>query len=130
MFLTATSLLWRKLCSAATACTGGRRHHCYCVDPISGAAYEQVSKVDPSTPEVDAKAQLVDKIKRFVDEKIVFANSMVVTNAVTKIEAGDVILTYGFSSVVFNIMLRAHKACPPCASHCLPMSFMLLLMLC
>ena len=74
----------------------------------------QVSKVDPSTPEADAKQALVDKIKHFVDEKIVFANNLVVSNAVTKVEDGDVILTYAFSSVIFNIMLRAHKVgCPP-----------------
>ncbi|KAK9787471.1 hypothetical protein WJX73_001396 [Symbiochloris irregularis] len=70
----------------------------------------QVSKVDPSTPEAEAKQTLLDKVERFIEEKIVFASREVVANAATKVENGDVILTYAHSAVIFDLLLHAHKA--------------------
>ncbi|KAL3143575.1 hypothetical protein ABBQ38_002372 [Trebouxia sp. C0009 RCD-2024] len=69
----------------------------------------QVSKIDPAAHESDAKQELVDKINTYIQEKIVFADNVLVTNAVAKVYTDDVILTYGFSSVVFNVLLRAKK---------------------
>lgn len=74
----------------------------------------QVSKIDPAAHESDAKHELVDKIDTYIQEKIVFADNVLVTNAVAKVYTDDVILTYGFSSVVFNVLLRAKKVCKPC----------------
>lgn len=71
----------------------------------------QISKIDPSAHESDAKEELVDKIGTYIQEKIVFADNVLVTNAVAKVYDEDVILTYAFSSVVFNVLLRAHKVC-------------------
>ena len=71
----------------------------------------QVSKIDPAAHESDAKQELVDKINTYIQEKIVFADNVLVTNAVAKVYTDDVILTYGFSSVVFNVLLRAKKVC-------------------
>ena len=45
-----------------------------------------------------------------------FADEQLVANAVAKIDDGDVILTYACSSVVFDILLRAHRV-----SACLPL---------
>lgn len=42
-------------------------------------------------------------------EKIVFADDMLVGNAVAKIDNGDVILTYAYSTVVFDILVKAHQ---------------------
>lgn len=72
---------------------------------------DQVSKIDPAAHESDAKQELVDKINTYIQEKIVFADNVLVTNAVAKVYSDDVILTYGFSSVVFNVLLRAKKVC-------------------
>ena len=69
----------------------------------------QVSKIDPAAHESDAKHELVDKINTYIQEKIVFADNVLVTNAVAKVYTDDIILTYGFSSVVFNVLLRAKK---------------------
>lgn len=77
--------------------------------------YVQVSKIDPAAHESDAKQELVDKINTYIQEKIVFADNVLVTNAVAKVYTDDVILTYGFSSVVFNVLLRAKKVCTPWA---------------
>lgn len=73
--------------------------------------FPQVSKIDPAAHESDAKQELVDKINTYIQEKIVFADNVLVTNAVAKLYTDDVILTYGFSSVVFNVLLRAKKVC-------------------
>lgn len=69
----------------------------------------QISKIDPTAHESDAKEELVEKIDTYIQEKIVFADNVLVTNAVAKVYDQDVILTYAFSSVVFNVLLRAHK---------------------
>jgi len=54
----------------------------------------------------------VEKINTYIQEKIVFADNVLVTNAVAKVYDDDVILTYSFSSVIFNILLRAKKVGP------------------
>jgi len=46
-----------------------------------------------------------------VQEKIVFAGNMLVRNAVAKIDDGDIILTYGYSSIIFSIFVQAQKVC-------------------
>ena len=50
-----------------------------------------------------------------MQEKIVFADDMLVKNAVAKIDDGDVILTYGYSSTVFAIFMQAQqvRSLPP-----------------
>ena len=79
----------------------------------------QISKIDPAAHESDAKEELVDKINTYIQEKIVFADSILVTNAVAKVYNDDVILTYGFSSVIFNILLRASKVSISCNANAL-----------
>ncbi len=51
----------------------------------------------------------IQVISLCMQEKIVFADDMLVANAITKIEDGDVILTYASSSVVFDILVKAHQ---------------------
>ena len=45
-------------------------------------------------------------------EKIVVADEVLVRKAVEKISDGDVILTYASSSVVYSILVAAHKVRP------------------
>lgn len=79
----------------------------------------QVSKVDPSMPQDDAKAMLIQKLETFVQEKIVFAGDVLVSIAATKVEDGDVILTYGFSTTVYGLLLRAAlKVRAPVSTSC------------
>jgi translation initiation factor 2B subunit (eIF-2B alpha/beta/delta family) len=44
-----------------------------------------------------------------IQEKIVFADDMLVSNAVAKILDEDVLMTYAASSVVYDILVAAHK---------------------
>lgn len=69
----------------------------------------QVSKVDPTMPQDEAKAMLVQKLDTFIQEKIIFARDVLVALAATKVEDGDTVLTYGFSTTVYGLLLKAHK---------------------
>ncbi|EPS62180.1 hypothetical protein M569_12613, partial [Genlisea aurea] len=59
--------------------------------------------------ESEAKENLVSDIDRFISEKIILADRVIVTHAVTKIRDGDVLLTFSTSSAVEMIFLHAHE---------------------
>ena len=65
--------------------------------------------MDPTTPQEEAKKALLAKLDTYVDEKILFAGSMVVANAASKIEDGDIVLTYAHSSVILRILQAARE---------------------
>ena len=69
----------------------------------------QVSHISASTPQEDAKLLLLDEIDTFIQEKITYADEQVARTAQTKVEGGDVILTFAFSSAVLNTLLAAKK---------------------
>ncbi|CAI6341180.1 unnamed protein product [Periconia digitata] len=69
-----------------------------------------IVKTDPSTPEIDAKRDLLDEIDMFIRERVTAADKLIRELAVTKILPGDVILTYASSSIVEQTLLEAHNA--------------------
>ncbi|XVE71968.1 hypothetical protein DITRI_Ditri11bG0000700 [Diplodiscus trichospermus] len=69
----------------------------------------RIAKLTLSLSEPDAKAALMLDIDRFINEKIILADKVIVKHAVTKIQDGDVLLTYGASSAVEMILLHAHE---------------------
>ncbi|KFK36052.1 hypothetical protein AALP_AA4G071600 [Arabis alpina] len=69
----------------------------------------QISKLPQNLSESEAKDLLCSDIGRFIDEKILLADKVIVQHAVTKIRDGEVILTYGSSCVVEMILLYAHE---------------------
>mmetsp|Transcript_2414 Transcript_2414/g.6064 ORF Transcript_2414/g.6064 Transcript_2414/m.6064 type:complete len:287 (-) Transcript_2414:248-1108(-) len=68
-----------------------------------------VQHLDPGLPEERAKAILTDTIDNFIMEKIVYADKALVSHAVTKINDGDVVMTYAYSHVVLETLLTAHR---------------------
>jgi translation initiation factor eIF-2B subunit delta len=68
-----------------------------------------IIKIDPSTPEADAKRDLVNEIDDFIRERVTAADKLIAENGYKKIERGDVILTYASSSIVEKTLVRAHK---------------------
>ncbi|KAK9814224.1 hypothetical protein WJX72_002536 [[Myrmecia] bisecta] len=70
----------------------------------------QVGKLDIALPESEAKEHLIGIIDTYIQEKILFADDILVQNAVQKVYNDDVILTYAFSSVVLNILVQAWQA--------------------
>ncbi|ORY19550.1 hypothetical protein BCR34DRAFT_659720 [Clohesyomyces aquaticus] len=69
-----------------------------------------IIKIDPSTPEAQAKRDLLSEIDNFILQRITAADELIAETAAKKIEEGDVILTYASSSIVEKTLLRAHNA--------------------
>ncbi|KAL9546024.1 hypothetical protein MBANPS3_006859 [Mucor bainieri] len=63
--------------------------------------------VHPPVADEDARQMLQNQIARFIRERITMADELIAHNALTKIEDGDVILTFAKSSVVERIFLEA-----------------------
>ncbi|KAJ4290213.1 hypothetical protein N0V90_010428 [Kalmusia sp. IMI 367209] len=72
-----------------------------------------IIKIDPSTPEIEAKRDLIEEIDMFIRERVTAAQKLIRDQATTKILPGDVILTYASSSIVEQTLLQAHKAGVP-----------------
>ena len=72
-----------------------------------------IVKTDPSTPESDAKRELLDEIDMFIRERVTAADKLIRDIAVTKILPGDVVLTYAASSIVEQTFLQAHASGVP-----------------
>lgn len=71
---------------------------------------DKIIKIDPSTPESEAKNDLICEIDDFIRDRVTVADKLIIEHAKEKIEAGDVILTYASSSIVEKILLQSHKA--------------------
>ncbi|XP_073006106.1 uncharacterized protein [Typha latifolia] len=69
----------------------------------------RIAKLPHTLSESEAKSCLQSDIDRFIAEKIVLADKVIVRHAVTKIRDGDVLLTYASSSVVEMILTYAHE---------------------
>ncbi|OIV97189.1 hypothetical protein TanjilG_28940 [Lupinus angustifolius] len=68
----------------------------------------RIAKLALNLSESEAKAALCSDIDRFINEKIILADKVIVEHAATKVRDGDVLLTYGSSCVVEMILLYAH----------------------
>ncbi|KAF2011369.1 IF-2B-domain-containing protein [Aaosphaeria arxii CBS 175.79] len=69
-----------------------------------------IIKIDPSTPEAEAKRDLISEIDDFIRDRVTAADKLIIDHAVKKIENGDVILTYASSSIVEKTLVHTHKA--------------------
>ncbi|KAH9722511.1 nagb/rpia/coa transferase-like superfamily protein [Citrus sinensis] len=69
----------------------------------------RIAKLPLTLSETEAKAALCNDIDRFINEKIILADKVIVRHAATKVRDGDVLLTYGSSCVVEMILLYAHE---------------------
>ncbi|XP_047330173.1 translation initiation factor eIF-2B subunit delta-like isoform X2 [Impatiens glandulifera] len=68
----------------------------------------RIAKLSSTLSESEAKATLQSDINNFISEKIILADKVIVSHAVTKIRDGDVLLTYGSSSAVEMLFVHAH----------------------
>ncbi|KAI3504730.1 hypothetical protein L1887_26414 [Cichorium endivia] len=69
----------------------------------------RITKIPLTQTESEAKTSLCSDIDRYINEKILLADKVIVGHAVTKIRDGDVLLTYGSSSLIEMILLHAHE---------------------
>ncbi|XP_073245771.1 translation initiation factor eIF2B subunit delta-like isoform X1 [Porites lutea] len=71
----------------------------------------QITHSPPDMPEEQAKGNLIKSIDKFIQERIILAGVAISeTYARTKINDGDVILTYACSSLVLKVLKDAHSA--------------------
>ncbi|KAH8599697.1 hypothetical protein B0O99DRAFT_682062 [Bisporella sp. PMI_857] len=59
----------------------------------------EISKVDIDIPDSESKASLCDSIDIYIRDRVTVADQIIVKDAAEKIKDGDVILTYGKSSL-------------------------------
>ncbi|CAH8277442.1 unnamed protein product [Arabidopsis lyrata] len=69
----------------------------------------RIAKLPITLSESEAKAALQSDIERFINDKIIGADTVIVKHAVTKIRDGDVLLTYGSPTAVEMVLLHAHE---------------------
>ncbi|ESQ47186.1 hypothetical protein EUTSA_v10027687mg [Eutrema salsugineum] len=69
----------------------------------------RIAKLPITLAEYEAKAALQSDIERFINEKIIMADNVIVKHAVSKIRDGDVLLTYGAATAVEMVLLHAHE---------------------
>lgn len=67
---------------------------------------QEISLIDPSTPDHEAKLDLCEKIGLFAKEKIELADQLIIENASNQIEDGSTIVTYGSSKVLTDLILH------------------------
>jgi len=70
---------------------------------------KQIVTIDPSVPDEEAKPELLSAIDAFIKERVTAADELIAQTAASKIQDGDVILTYAKSSIVLKSILRAHQ---------------------
>ncbi|KAL9109858.1 MAG: hypothetical protein Q9227_005561 [Pyrenula ochraceoflavens] len=69
-----------------------------------------ISRIDPSLPESTAKSDLLQRIDNVIRERITVADTAISRDAGSKIRDGEVIMTYGKSSIVEKTFLEAHRS--------------------
>ncbi|XP_014498112.1 translation initiation factor eIF-2B subunit delta [Vigna radiata var. radiata] len=69
----------------------------------------RIAKLPLTMSESESKTSLQSDVERFINEKILLADKVIVKHAITKIRDGDVLLTYGSSSAVEMVLLHAHE---------------------
>lgn len=67
---------------------------------------QEISLIDPSTPDQEAKKDLCEKIGQFAREKIELADQLIIDNASNHIENSTRIVTYGSSKVLTELLLH------------------------
>ncbi|XP_034193992.2 eukaryotic translation initiation factor 2B subunit delta isoform X2 [Osmia lignaria lignaria] len=70
----------------------------------------QMTQLSAALSDIDAKNKLINAIDTYILEQIQLADKAISITIQTKISNGDVILTYGYSSLIHKILLDAHTA--------------------
>ncbi|XP_053977269.1 translation initiation factor eIF-2B subunit delta [Hylaeus volcanicus] len=70
----------------------------------------QMTQFSSVSSDADAKSKLSSGIDTYIQEQIQLADKAISITIQTKISNGDVILTYGYSSLIHKILLDAHIA--------------------
>ncbi|CCU98611.1 unnamed protein product [Malassezia sympodialis ATCC 42132] len=69
----------------------------------------EISVVEASLSEEDAKEHLLGRIEHFIRDRIVYAAKVIQSHAAAKIHDGEVVMTYAHSSVIEGTLLQAFR---------------------
>jgi translation initiation factor eIF-2B subunit delta len=69
----------------------------------------KIASLPLTMSEQEAKATLTDAIDSYIQEKVVFAHTVIADVANRKIYPGETVLTYGYSDVIEEMLKRAHS---------------------
>ena len=70
---------------------------------------KQINELDPDLPHEKARDKLLRSIEQFVIDRIVDCDVGIVQSAADKVVQNDVILTYGHSHLVENLLKKCHS---------------------
>lgn len=70
---------------------------------------QEISLISIDTSDVEARAELVEKIDMFVREKIDLSDKVIIQSASAHIQNGSTVLTYGSSKVLKELFIHNHK---------------------
>lgn len=70
----------------------------------------RISQLAPECTELQAKQTILEYLDHFISHRLEAVDPLIVQNGLRKIERGDVILTFGRSQVVRDLLLAAHAA--------------------
>lgn len=85
------------------------RPHAIAMDNAIRSVKHKINSIDPATPEAQAKDELRGAINEFVEENIILASSTIATHATSLIH-DDVLLTFGYSALVCDVVEAVVKA--------------------
>lgn len=66
-----------------------------------------ISKVKIETSEADAKVEILEKLKSFIEDRIQFAGDSIARYITSIIRDGDVLLTFGTSALLRKVLVKA-----------------------
>ncbi|KAG0715882.1 Translation initiation factor eIF-2B subunit delta [Chionoecetes opilio] len=85
------------------------RPHAIAMDNAIRSVKHKINSIDPATPEAQAKDELRGDIDVYVEENIVLASSTIASHATSLIH-NDVLLTFGYSALVCDVVEAVVKA--------------------
>ncbi|KAL8846257.1 MAG: hypothetical protein Q9221_008647 [Calogaya cf. arnoldii] len=68
-----------------------------------------ISTIDPDTPEHQAKNKLCSAIDNFIRERVTVAGQAIASSASSRIQNGDIIVTFAKSSIVESTLAEAYR---------------------
>uniref|UniRef100_H2Z4E0 Translation initiation factor eIF2B subunit delta n=1 Tax=Ciona savignyi TaxID=51511 RepID=H2Z4E0_CIOSA len=70
----------------------------------------QITNIPTGMSDAEAKEKLINSFREYVRVNIVLAGKAISESASTKITDGDVVMVYGSSSLITNLLIETHKS--------------------
>lgn len=81
------------------------RQHCMGMGNLIKYLRSAIASTPPAMPESEAKQRLINILRQFLEEKIVFARESIIQHCSSVVKKDDLILTFGSSSLLRQVLL-------------------------